>query len=365
MKDTTQDPIQSELDERLSRVAAQIREGRLPPAEQLDTIDRLSKLKALYPAKDDHPRKIAEIVLLIVAVTALLCSVYFRMPSTSVELEIHVSTVKIGFTENRPNLFFPGEPGEVVALKQASISGATDIDPPWVSHDDGTLELAEEKSRSGSAGSASSDIALRLQGLTVPSNGTLNLVIGIAYRPDLRGLILAVDSSQPSLANFSVPHYEADAQNTEPPFSVVTVAGKNLIVELFPVGTLTRLTALRNVEISNVNFEEAGNSGLLGGSLFVKSLSQSRILVQPGDHLQIKSDQPMLIRELAFSKGQLEATISASSATAIFLGDKHPQNLMPSFFDWVRSRWPTQLYATISALVALWLAVKHWWRPSA
>ena len=73
----------------------------------------------------------------------------------------------------------------------------------------------------------------------------------------------------------------------------------------------------------------------------------------------------MIIRELTLSNGELKAIVSAGRATTILLGDDFPQNLMPTVFDWVRLRWPTQLYATLSALVALWLAVQRWLDSSA
>jgi hypothetical protein len=361
-KDTTENLIEAELDKQLSRVVAQIGEGKLPTAQQLNDIDGLSKLKTLFPARDNGGRKKAEIVFLILAATILLCSVYFRVSSTPVELDIHSSNVKVGLTEKRSDLLLPGEHGEIVALKYTSISGATKVDPPWVAHNGGILELPEGKPPSGSAGP---NLAVRLQALTIPASGSFDLGIGVAYRLDSRGLVIVGSGGQPTMASFGEAIAGIGAQNTQSAIRSVTVAGSELRIELFPVNTQTSFAALRDITVSNVGFEEgAGVSAILGGSLFVKSLSQSRIAIQPGDHLQIKSDQPMLIRELTFSKGQLETTISAPRATAILLGGEHPQNLMPSYFDWVRSRWPTQLYATLSALVALWLAVKQWWKPS-
>ncbi len=72
----------------------------------------------------------------------------------------------------------------------------------------------------------------------------------------------------------------------------------------------------------------------------------------------------MLVRELTLTKGELRATLSAPRVTTLQLGEDSPRNLMPSLFEWIRFRWPNQLYATFSALAALWLATRRWWESS-
>ena len=364
MKDGNIKLVQALLDEHLSRVAAQLIKGEPPAVEQLDILDRLARLKILMAQKkDDSPRKAFEIGMLLIAMTALLCAVYFRVTTTPVELEIHASNVEMGLTEHRSNLLLPGEHGEVVALKQANISGATEVEPRWVNNDGGALELRQTEPSSVH----SPDAALRLQGLTLPPSGSVTLAVSIAYRPGLRGLVFSTVGRQPTTGSFGqvigVPFTEG-GRETRPAVRPVIVSGNEMRLELFPVDDQARFTALRDIPISTVNFESAQDSGILGGSVFVKNLSQSKIPVQPGDHLQLKSDRPMLIRELTFSKGQLNLSLSAPGATVISVGDEHPRNLMPTFFDWVRSRWPTQMYTTLSALVVLWLSVRRWWSSS-
>jgi hypothetical protein len=365
MKDTAGDLIRAEFERQLNAIATGLQEGKVPAAEQVSSFENLSKLMTLIPRQDDRVRKIVEIGLWFLVALVLLLSIFIRVPSTSVELDVRASNVNVGLAEKRLDSMLPGEHGEVLALKQANISGIQDVEPPWVNSDGGILEL-----RAGTplSRSTSSDLALRLQSLTVPASGSFKLSAGVSYRPNLRGLVLSAIGNQPTIANFGEVIFvssSAKEQTPRPAIRPVLVTGNELRIELYPVDAQTPLTALRNIPVSTIAFEAGEDSGILGGNLFVKSYSQSKVTVEPGDHLQIRSDQPILVRELTFSKGQLEAKVSVRHAIAIFLGDEHPHNLMPSLFDWVRSRWPTQLYATLAALVALWIGLRGWWKSSA
>jgi hypothetical protein len=363
MKDTTRNLIQAELDKQLDSIAAQLEEGKLPTERQLNDIDGLSKLKTLFP-EENRGIKIWEIALLFFAALILLCAAHFRVPSSLVEVDVHLSSIRVGLYKNGSDLLLPGEHGEIVALKQANISGATELEPPWINNEGGTFELPESKSPAA----PNTSVGVRLQALTIPANGASSLTLGVTYRPGLRGLVLYSEGNEPTKTSFGeVIAVSSDGGATRnAQFAIKSIAAKgNLLrVELFPLDAQTSFTVLRDVEITNVNFENVADSAILGGRIFVENLPQSRIDVQPGDHLQIKSDKPMMIRELVFSKGQLEGTIDVPSATAVLLGDKHPRNLLPSYLDRLQSSWPTQPYTTLATLVAIWLAFRQWWKPS-
>lgn len=141
----------------------------------------------------------------------------------------------------------------------------------------------------------------------------------------------------------------------------VRVSGKDLVMELFPLNPERPLTVLRDVRVSEIAFESGGHSSILGGVAVVKSGAEGSVKVQPSDLVQIRSAIPMVVRELGLANGELKVTLSATSANAIEVGDDPPRDLRPTLFDWVRFRWPTQLYGAMSVAAALWFALRSWW----
>jgi hypothetical protein len=95
--------------------------------------------------------------------------------------------------------------------------------------------------------------------------------------------------------------------------------------------------------------------------LFVRDLGEHPLSIQPGDELDIVG-APLRIRQLIFKNGQFQVSLSSPKMSEIRLGVDPPRNLMPTVFERLSARWPTQLYATLSAIVLLWLAFKKWWK---
>jgi hypothetical protein len=178
--------------------------------------------------------------------------------------------------------------------------------------------------------------------------------------------MLHTTGEKPARAQFGevIPIESDQNNNTQARFAIrpVRVSGKDLEMELIPSNNAAPLTILRDVHVSQISFGDDGRSSILGGSAVVKSRSENKISVQASDNLDIQSATPMLVRELKFAKGELEVTLTTPNANVISLGDDPPRDLRPTLFEWIRFRWPTQLYGALSALAALWFAARTWWK---
>jgi hypothetical protein len=210
------------------------------------------------------------------------------------------------------------------------------------------------------------DLAVRLQEVAIPSDGLFKLRVNLAYAAQSRGVVLHAIGEKPATAQFgeiiAIGSSENNTAQIRYAIRPVRVSGKDLEMELFPFNREGPLTVLRDVHVSEITFEAEGHSSILGGNATVKSRAETRIPIQPGDTLKIQSAMPMLVRELAFTKGELRVTLSTPNANTILLGDDPPRDLRPTLFVWVRFRWPTQLYGALSALAALWFALRTWWK---
>jgi hypothetical protein len=348
--------LSEEIDRRLSLVSESISEGHSPTVEDLDILERLSRIKSVaFPTNNDRQKRKAGIIALCVAVSLLLMAAYIRLPATAVELDVYVRQLNCQLASNGSGYLIPGEMGELVALRRVSIFGADDIDPPSIG-EGGNLKLELPPH-------AGSDLAIRFQELALGTAST-TLQASVAYAPGLTGLVLATAGNHLSVARLGKVISLEGPLGKQKAIQPVRASGKSLRIELFPIDADRQFTILRDASISDLSFESGSRSSLLRGVAIVKSLSQDRTLVQPGDRLELRSDRPLLIRELTLSKGEIHATISSAHATVIRLGDDPPLNLMPTIFEWARLRWPTQVYATLSALVALWFAFHRFWENS-
>jgi hypothetical protein len=144
----------------------------------------------------------------------------------------------------------------------------------------------------------------------------------------------------------------------------VRISGNDLEMQLFPFSNEGSLTVLRDVHVSRISFDDGGHSSILGGSVVIKSRAENKMAIHPSDDIVIRSAMPMLVRELVFEKSELKVTLATPHASSILIGDDPPRDLRPTLFEWVRFRWPTQLYGTLSALVALWFAARTWWKSA-
>jgi hypothetical protein len=360
--------LSEEIARKLTAVAAALRKGVPPSVEDLDALEALSRLKTLIPAHDNGRWKKIEIGLLCVTALLLIGIAFVRMPSTAVDLDVRATKVRLTLTNQRSATLIPGELGEILTLKQARVSGADVVLPPTVG-ESGSFELKQlAPSTERTSHGGSEDFTVRLQEISIPSDSPLTIVVGVAYAAGSRGLVFEASGSEASTARFGeVIPLGKEVQNEKTvryAISPVRATGKNLTLELFPANAERVLTVFRDVNVSEVYFEDAGHSTILGGLAFIKSRGEASVPLQPSDRLTIRSASPMLVRDLTLTKGELKATLSAPHAATIQLGEDLPRNLMPTLFEWIRFHWPNQLYATLSALTALWLATRRWWGSS-
>jgi hypothetical protein len=360
--------LSEEMARKRTVLADALRKGVPPSAEDLDSVERLSKLKTILSPDDNGRRKKIDIAFLSFAALLLVGLMFIRVPSTAVDLDVRITKVRLTLTDQRSATMIPGELGEILVLKQARVSGASEVLPPTVG-ESGSFELKQFVSSTGAIPHrGAEDLAVRLQEIAIPPDSPLTIAVGVAYSADLRGLVLETYGSKPSTARFGqvIPlAREVDSVKTvQYAISPVRATGNNLTLELFPANAERQLTVFRDMHISEIFFEDSGHSSLLGGLAFIKSGGEVRVPLQPSDRLTIRSAGPMLVRELTLAKGELRATLSCPRVTTLQLGEDSPRNLMPTLFQWIRLRWPNQLYATLSAIVALWLATRSWWESS-
>jgi hypothetical protein len=339
----------------------------VPSNSDLDALDRLIRFKQiLAPRKNEH-RKSLEIAFLCTLALVLIGLTFIRVPSTAVDLEVRATKLRMKMTSERSPSLIPGELGEILVLRQARVFGADEVSPPAVT-ETGSFELRQLVPQNPTPARASDDMAIRLQEISIPANTPLEVSLSVAYAADSRGLVFEALATKPSTARFGevVPIVGAGSNGHSIQFAIrpVRATGKNLVLELFPANSERQLTVFRDAGISEISFEDAGHSTILGGSALIRSGPEGGIRVQPSDHFRIRSSSPMLVRELTLNKGELRALLSVPRATAIVSGEDASDNLMPTLFESMRARWPTQLYATLSALVVFALALRNWWETS-
>lgn len=360
--------LSEEMARKLAVLSAALRNGVSPTVEDLDTLERLARLKTLFSVHDNGRRRKIEIGFLCAIALLLIGLAFVRIPSTAVDLDVRATRVRLAWANQRSAALIPGELGEILALKQARVSGADEVRPPTVG-ESGGFELKQFVPASGTTSHAGSeDMAVRLQEISIPSDSPLIITVGVAYAADSRGLAFEASGSEPSTARFGevipVGNGTHNQRTVGYAISPVRATGKNLALELFPANAERLLTVFRDIHVSEIYFEDAGHSTILGGSAFIKSRGGASVALQPSDRLTLRSASPMLVRELTLTNGELKAMVSAPRVTGIQLGEDSPRNLMPTLFEWIQYRWPNQLYATLSALAALWLATRRWWDSS-
>ncbi|TQK03492.1 hypothetical protein [Herbaspirillum sp. SJZ107] len=344
-----------------------LQRGQPPTSENAEAIERVSKLMGLVPKPSSFRRRVDVIVLAILSLSILACTL-IRLPSTSVDLDVLVSGVRIDLAGQHTELLIPGELGEMLMLSQVRIAQAEQILPPLVSNE-AIVELrqlavpADKKDGTGSTNT----FPVRLQVIAIPANAPVTMTMATAYALNQRGLKLGALSTKPTKAQFGevieVEPRNLGASAPRRAIRPIVVSGRALSMDLFPVDPTQLMTVFRDVRVSAIRFENLGESSVHGGQVVVQSGPTPSITVQPSDRIDIRSTAPMLLREVTFDKTGLRVKLTAAEATVITMGGGNPRNLMPTMFDWLRFRWPTQLWGTISAIVAIWFAARQWWRP--
>jgi hypothetical protein len=363
--EAVRDLLSADLARRLSALSAPLAKGEMPSEDDANAIERLSKLMTLLPLKKNRRSQQIDLVLLFAAVPVLLASAFIRLPSTAVDIEVRATGMTLALGGNHSDLLIPGESGEILALSQARISGADAVSPQSMGLAS-TVEIRQLVLDKQPPTIRKADLAVRLQEIAVPSDIPFKLGVSLAYAAQSRGLMLHMVGEKPARAQFGevIPIESAENNNTQIRYAIrpVRVSGKDLEMELIPINNADALTVLRDVHVSQITFGDDGHSSILGGSAVVKGRSENKITIQPSDNLNIQSAKPMLVRELKFEKGELRVTLTTPNANTISVGDDPPRDLRPTLFEWIRFRWPTQLYGALSALAALWFAARTWWK---
>jgi len=352
----------------LSDVTRDMNEGILPGSEDIDKLERLTKIKAFLATQGAGRRKRYELIALCLAILLFGALNLVRLRTTAADIEISATRVHISLDAQDATSLIPGETGQILALRHARVSGAEKILPPNVG-ENGSFEIKQlAASDSLALKRDPEDLAVRLQEIALPGGSSESIVAGVAYVADARGLTIETSGSTPVEAVFGrvipIQTTPNGGKSLGYAISPVRVAGNNLSFELLPTKGTSELTVFRDIRVSQITFEDSGRSTILGGAAFIKGNSSAPIQLQPSDRFTIQSDTPMLLRELTLTKGELKARLSAPRAKDILLGDDSPRNLMPTWFQWIRYRWPSELYATISALIVAWLAIRRWMESS-
>ncbi len=252
--------LSEEATRRLTVLGRALQQGIPPSAEDLDALERLSRLKTFFSAHDNGLRKKIEIGFLCVTALLLIGLTLVRMPSTAVDLDVRTTKVRLTLTDQRSATVIPGELGEILVLKQARVSGADEVLPPTVG-ESGSFELKQFVAPTETASHrGSEDLAVRLQEIAIPSDSPLTIAVGVAYAADSRGLFLEASGSKPSTARFGevIPlGNEADtAKTVRYAISPVRATGKNLALEMFPANAERQLTVFRDMHVSEICFED-------------------------------------------------------------------------------------------------------------
>ena len=206
--------------------------------------------------------------------------------------------------------------------------------------------------------------AVRLQEIALPGNSLMKITVGVAYDGDLRGLTVAVSGPNAvKVALGQVIPVESNANNsslTQYGINSVRAEERTYGSKFIPTNSDRELTVFRDIHVSQIDFKDGDHSTILGGNAYVMDGAGAGTTVRPSEQFTIQSDEPMLLRELTLTKGALKVRLSAQKAKTLSLGSAPSYSLVPTMFQWIRSRWPSELYASLSALVVAWLAVRKW-----
>ena len=350
------------LTERRDHLEGLIRRGLVPSANDLASVERLGRMKALQTAAEQRRRaQITYVSIVLGCVIALVLLFLRHVDATYIELDVKLARFSF---ELRPNTskhpLVPGEWGEVVQLVAASVSGVERVDPP----DDvaaGTLQWSMPAADSSALSAAARSV--KLQRLQLP-DASVTLTAQVAYGFGQRGLELDAVSQQPVTAAFArllgVP------DDSVPPkldyvLQPVAVSGTRMRSTLFPLDAVHALTILRGSEIARFDLADIHGSTILSGTLTVEGRRAGVETLMPGDSIALVADGDAFVRELTYQDDGIHLRMSIH-ATEAKVGHAKLRNVMPTWFDEILSRWSNELYSAVIALIGLLLAIVRWWR---
>lgn len=353
--------------QKLAIIAQKLEKGEQPSSDDVDEVASLGKLKAIFKSRNARLRRQLELVALAAVVLVLTGLCLIRLRSTAVDVELRATEVRFTLDKGTSTTLIPGETGQILTLKRATVSGIEAISPE-ASTNPGSLQLkaATPPSRSSNTKiTGTYDPSVRLFAIALPADSAFSIHARVAYSGNSRGLNLTTEGASPVNASFGevirIPTANKGVESETPGINQIAVEGKGLQFALYPADELHELAVLRDVHVSSISFEDAGHSTILSGTAYIKGGGGSGLALRPSDLFAVSSAKPMLLREMTLTKGELKVIVSVPKATMIVLRGDSPRDLRPTLLQWMLYRWPNQLYATFSALIAVWLALRRWW----
>lgn len=328
-------------------------DGTVPAKDDLDELERIDRLKAVLKFQVNSQRRIWEVAALIFTAILLLVSAYFRVPSIPIDVDVRATQIRFKLTTGSEKTLIPGESGQILALNSATLSGMESAITEGHRTDQDPLELDRPSLPNPGSKTHTPGAPVQLEAITLPRSTKFTVTTAVAYSGAARGILLETSGDASVSALFMEPALPL-------PYPV-TVEGKEITFELFPADATEPLAIFRNARVSEICFEDAGQSTLLGGTVYVSGGESGGLALRPSDLLKLQSDKPLFLRELSLVKGELHLILSTSDATLATLGGVSTRNLRPTWFQWVLAKWPNQLYATLTAWIGVWLALRRWW----
>jgi hypothetical protein len=347
----------------LTTIAEGLASGTPATSQDVEELERLGKVEAALRTLTIGLRQKLELTLLAFTALSLLTLSFARLPYAAVDIELHATGMHFTLNSGTAATLVPGEVDQILLLKRATVSGFESVSPQDLGRADSViLERGAASDKTTASGNAD-DLSVRLQSITLPEGSKFAVDAAVAYSGSLRGIQLATDGPTPATATVSrvIPtNAKVGAKEiTVNALSPTIFNGRKMRFELYPSDQIGDLAIFRDVHVSGLTFRSGEHSTILGGTLSVKG-RDGVIAVSPSDILTFSNDDSVLVRELSLSYGELRVVLSIPHATKLLLGSDAPRNMLPTWFQWLLFHWPTQLYATLMALVALWLSFRNW-----
>jgi hypothetical protein len=324
------------------------------------------RLEALLVPPSQPVRRTPDLIAFAAAALVLVGLFLIKLPQAGVDAELRVTELQFEVNSGSQTNIIPGESGQILMLKRAVVSGLESGSPEGASNG-GRLDLRTLPGKGGGEADAASraDRSVRLSSIALPPNAPLSVDAGVAYSGASRGVNLELQDNQPIETSFgkviSLPFRHAKPNAPAIAIENITAAGRDLRFSLFPADETQELAIFRNIRISRIAFKSGDAPSILSGALHIRG-GLANVPLGPSDRLVLGSESPMILREVGLAAGQLKVVLSASRATTIQLGDDQPRDLRPSLLQWLMFRWPNELYAALSAVIALWIGTRRWWR---
>jgi hypothetical protein len=362
------------LRDRSLAVADAIRSGAPIAPEEIEVLERLTRLVAADDAAPPARRRPAWPVALLLGATLLVVStlLFARVRATEIEMELDAS--ELTFTLARQDVLLRN-----VMVDNLAVSGLDRIALP--------LELE----RAFGNGTDDPDLAISLQ-VVQPEQSDASITIGALAPPPATAVRLRlVDAGEYRLSMHS-PEFglrvdvvgqvivavsgsgrqQVDLPVPEP---ITLIADSSGIVDLdITFRDLARQNIAVQVPVRELGFMRMDEFGardvqlvrplstILSGTLYFESLNGVAHTVRPGERLRFAKAEGE-IRSLRLHEDRL-SILWAGRVSGMHTGsDDRPRNLMPTWLDWLRARhglsllWGTTLY-----LFGIFLGVWRWLR---